>query len=97
MSKKQDWIREQPCAICGISPPSEASHVTVAANRGIGIKPTDEFLIPACNSCHRLEHTHGRSEVLKRKRHVIFDRWQARDFYLKLAERYEKMWKALAK
>lgn len=91
MSKKAKWIRDQACAICSYPPPSEASHVTVAANRGIGIKPTDEYLIPACHDCHRLEHTHGRTEVIKRKRHRIVDRWEARQFYLDLAAKYERM------
>lgn len=94
MSKKQKWMREQPCAICLSPPPGEASHVTTAANRGVGIKPTDDYLIPACSECHRLEHTHGRCEVLKRKRYMIVDRWAARDFYLALAAKYERMFNA---
>lgn len=90
---KQQWIRGQACAICGAPPRSECSHVTTAANHGIGIKPSDEFVIPCCNRCHRLEHTHGRAEVLKRILGLLFDRYAAKDWYLEKAAYYERMYK----
>ena len=49
------WIRTLPCATCGASPPSEASHI--ARSRGAGGKSTDQA--PQCRRCHQRLHQLG--------------------------------------
>jgi hypothetical protein len=59
------YVTSQPCVICGRSP-SHPHHVRYAQSRGIGLKVSDEFVVPLCAIHHRqLHQTHangGRSE-----------------------------------
>ena len=59
-SKKYlDYIRKQPCLICGHK--SEAHHIRKASNSGIGMKPSDSFSLPLC----RLHHAEAHCQELK--------------------------------
>jgi hypothetical protein len=91
---KQQWIRTQPCAICCLKPPpSECSHVRTAKNSGTGIKPPDEYTIPACHNCHHVETVKGRSAALREIKGIILDKDDARDWYLAKAAFYEAEYK----
>ncbi|HYF36060.1 MAG TPA: hypothetical protein VD994_12270 [Prosthecobacter sp.] len=45
-----DWIRTQPCAVCGIEWEIEAAHT---GPHGLGQKSSDHSAIPLCAECHR--------------------------------------------
>jgi hypothetical protein len=49
------YVASQPCVICGRSP-SHPHHVRYAQSRGIGLKVSDEFVIPLCAIHHRQLH-----------------------------------------
>ena len=57
-------IRNLPCTICG-GIGTEAAHVRFADPRvakpitGMGIKPSDSFVVPLCNRHHREQHDLG--------------------------------------
>ncbi len=53
-----EWLRSQPCCVCGASPRSQAAHYRTAANSGIGIKPL-RSAIPLCYPCHAESHRIG--------------------------------------
>ncbi len=90
--KKAQWIRTLPCAICSAPPPCEASHVRTAANSGTGIKPSDNYIIPACKKCHFLETTRGRSYTLLNVLGIKKDREASKYHYLDIADNYQKKW-----
>lgn len=54
-----DFIRKQPCLVCGVNP-SQAHHESLTG-RGVGIKCSDFETIPLCPDCHRLRHTLGKA------------------------------------
>ena len=49
------YVASQPCVICGRSP-SHPHHVRYAQSRGIGLKVSDEFVIPLCAIHHGQLH-----------------------------------------
>lgn len=61
-----EWVRKQPCAICGNSIEVEAAHVRrISRGAGISRKPPYSAL-PLCSTHHREQHAHG-EESLKEK------------------------------
>jgi len=46
------YVASQPCVICGRLP-SHPHHVRYAQSRGIGLKVSDEFVVPLCAIHHR--------------------------------------------
>lgn len=62
------WIRTRPCAFCGRPGPSEAHHVRgIDGFPGIGRKPSDHLVLPACNEvsgngCHERDQKY-QSEI----------------------------------
>lgn len=66
--KKRDWSAaarkvadEGRCRNCGSSQQLEAAHVVA---RSLGGGQSADAVIPLCHSCHRLQHDHGRLEIL---------------------------------
>jgi hypothetical protein len=61
-SKHLDFIRSQPCCICGDNTTTEAAHIRTS-NLALGKddfgwgRPSDKWVLPLCNSHHRLQHT----------------------------------------
>lgn len=51
------WVRKQPCAICGIRA-GQAHHEPLGENF-VGGKPPDTHALPMCAECHELRHQHG--------------------------------------
>ena len=63
-SKKYlDYIRNQPCVICGHK--SEAHHVRKSSNSGTAKKPGDYWCIPICTLHHSELHHFGFNTFLK--------------------------------
>lgn len=60
-----DFIRSLNCVICGDGTTIEAAHVRYSDPRaakpitGIGIKPSDIFVVPLCGHHHREQHNEG--------------------------------------
>lgn len=61
---KADWIREQPCAICGVGPrwndPIIAAHTRTG---GKGRKADAAWLIPLHHTEHERQHDQGWSAI----------------------------------
>lgn len=53
-----NYIREQPCIICGIQHKSEAHHIRDTRTAGVAIKSPDWYAIPLCHDCH-MKVAHG--------------------------------------
>ena len=51
-AKHRKFINSLPCCSCFNNPPSECSHIRRNHNGGTGIKPSDDFCVPQCHSCH---------------------------------------------
>lgn len=62
-SKKHlDYIRSQPCCICGDNTTTEAAHIRTS-NKELGKddfgwgRPDDKWCVPLCGKHHREQHT----------------------------------------
>jgi ERF superfamily/Protein of unknown function (DUF968) len=51
----RDFVRSQPCVICGRRP-SDAHHIRFGQPRALGRKVSDEFTVPLCRVHHRDLH-----------------------------------------
>ena len=63
--KYLEYIRQQPCLICGIIP-SQSHHIQTKNNHGTALKPGDYWCIPLCLGCHQMLHFVGKKTFLKR-------------------------------
>lgn len=61
-SKHLDFIRSQPCCICGDNTTTEAAHIRTGSivhgkpSTGMAEKPSDAWTLPLCNRHHREQH-----------------------------------------
>jgi hypothetical protein len=53
------FVRQLSCVACGKAAPSEAAHVRLGTDAGVGIKPSDRYSVSLCTSCHELQHHYG--------------------------------------
>jgi len=56
------YIRQQQCVLAGkdkCEGRTEAAHVRKGTDGGIGMKPSDRYVIPLCSRHHRLQHSIG--------------------------------------
>ena len=53
------FIRSLPCLACGKFPPSQAAHIRCGTDGGIGLKPSDRYVVPLCDACHAAQHQLG--------------------------------------
>jgi hypothetical protein len=53
--RHRDFVRAQPCLICGRRP-SDAHHIQFGQPRALGRKVSDEFTVPLCRVHHRDLH-----------------------------------------
>jgi hypothetical protein len=53
------FVRQISCVACGKAAPSEAAHVRLGTDAGVGIKPSDRYSVSLCTSCHELQHRFG--------------------------------------
>ena len=56
------YVAKQPCLICGRRP-SDPHHLRFAQNRALGLKVSDEFVVPLCRGHHREVHRCGDEAV----------------------------------
>lgn len=59
-----EWLRTQPCIVCGRQPSEYlsvmAAHQNLTKNaKGISTKVDDTWALPVCTECHRREHNAG--------------------------------------
>jgi len=61
--KYLDYIRQQPCCICGENTTVEAAHLRVGSinddkpSTGMAQKSSDKWALPLCGKHHREQHT----------------------------------------
>lgn len=74
--KRLAEIRKLPCVRCG-NPNSQAAHSNSAKHgKGRGIKASDAFVIPLCQSCHA---AFDRFELGNRaESEAMFEKWLVR-------------------
>ncbi len=65
------FVASQPCLVCGRRP-AQAHHVRFAQPRAMGMKVSDEFTLPLCNTHHDALHRTG-DERAWWARHGIID------------------------
>ena len=72
-AKRLAAVRSLPCVKCGQSP-SQAAHSNSAKHgKGRGIKASDAFVIPLCQSCHA---AFDRFELGSREQsEAMFEKW----------------------
>lgn len=54
-----EFIRQLPCLVCGDNTSTEAAHIRSGTDGGMGMKPSDKFVIPMCHTCHAMQHNYG--------------------------------------
>lgn len=61
-----NFVREQPCIICGLQHRSHAHHIRDTRTAGEAIKSPDWYAIPLCQDCHmNIAHGTGFKEATK--------------------------------
>src|SRR6516162_10804417 len=53
------FVCQLPCVACGKAAPSEAAHVRIGTDGGVGRKPGDRYAVPLCAACHAKQHRIG--------------------------------------
>lgn len=56
------WIRTRPCVIAGwhfCVGRTQAAHIRTGTDGGMGIKPSDKWVVPLCAMAHKEQHTIG--------------------------------------
>lgn len=62
-----DYVRTQPCILCGVQHRSEAHHAKVGQNIAVAMKTEDFRAIPLCHKCHLgIAHQEGNAELERR-------------------------------
>lgn len=69
--KRLKRIREMPCIVCALPPPSEACHLRMGLAGGMALKPTDDLTVPMCHVHH--EEQHRGEKVFWRNRFMADD------------------------
>jgi hypothetical protein len=71
-NKHLEFIRQQPCIVCGDNTSTEAAHIRTGSighdkpNTGMAEKPSDKWTLPLCNQHHREQHTMNEMAFWKR-------------------------------
>lgn len=61
-----NYIREQPCIVCGIQHRSDAHHLKDIALCGMAQKAPDAYALPLCHNCHMtVAHGTGFRDAMK--------------------------------
>ena len=59
------WIRGFACSACGSTTAIECAHVRNGTDGGTGLKPSDEWCLALCKSCHSRQHQIGEKSFEK--------------------------------
>lgn len=54
--KHRRFISGLPCCVCSLEGQTQAAHIRHENGGGMGLKPSDEFCVPLCVSCHAEQH-----------------------------------------
>lgn len=74
------WVRSHHCSVPGCDRvPIEAAHVRTGTDGGMGMKPSDRWVISLCQHHHSEQHRIGEPEF--EKRHAIDMKRVAETFY----------------
>lgn len=79
------FVASQPCLICGRRP-AQAHHLRFAQRRGMGLKVSDEYTVPVCNTHHDDIHRTGDERA-----------WWARHGIIEPLKYAERLWAASRK
>mgnify|MGYP003627783575 FL=1 len=60
------FIRGLECVVCG-NPHVEAAHLRMNTDGGMGMKPSDCWVLPLCSAHHRLQHHIGEEKFWEGK------------------------------
>jgi len=90
MNKRQ-WIKTLPCYVSNCANRDiDPAHIRTAQNSGMGMKPSDEWLIPLCRHHHRdVQHQHGYTDLVKLCG-LNLNRFDAKQHLLMACEVYDK-------
>ncbi len=58
---------------CGITPGNNAHHIRKGTDGGMGLKPSDMYAVPICNTCHREIHMKGEVSFYKKHGYEVED------------------------
>ena len=64
-NKHLQFIRTLPCCTCPATAPTEACHIRASLDGGIGLKPSDKYVVPMCHECHSKQHRTSEKEHFK--------------------------------
>lgn len=78
------WVKSQPCLVCGFGP-CENAHVV---SGGMGRKADANTIVPLCRDHHWQSHHYGWD--------VMANRWGREDFRLRLAADVQTRWERYA-
>ena len=53
------FLRQLSCVAYGKAGPSQAAHLRIGTDGGVGRKPGDRYAVPLCSSCHAKQHRVG--------------------------------------
>lgn len=55
------WVRTLECAGCFVAGagPIQAAHLRKGTDGGMGLKPSDCYVVPLCEYCHHVQHKVG--------------------------------------
>ena len=73
------WVRGHVCCVCGSSTAIEAAHVREGTDGGMGMKPSDRWVISLCRDHHTEQHSLGEGPF--EKRHGIDMKKLAAEFF----------------
>lgn len=60
-----EHTRKESCICCGIANHSEPHHLRIDVLGGMGLKPSDVYVIPLCRNCHQtIAHEQGNYTLL---------------------------------
>lgn len=57
------WVAGHACCACGSTEGIEAAHVREGTDGGMGMKPSDRWVISLCKDCHARQHSVGEGNM----------------------------------
>lgn len=58
-NKHLSFVRTLPCCVCLRTDTVQAAHIRKGTDGGIGLKPSDCYVVPLCYECHSRQHSKG--------------------------------------
>lgn len=66
-----EWIREQYCTEPNCHGSVEPHHIRKNTDGGIGLKPSDNYVIPLCREHHRMWHDNGTKKSVRATHDIL--------------------------